>query len=131
MLIVFFFLMVLRPPTSTRTDTLFPGAPLFRSTLAHILMTGIESARMPAHGYQALARGLIDDFPGFITAISQRHLYLNMLARLQAGNGLARMHRSQEHTSELQSLMRISYAVFCLQKNNTTQQPIRHILLSS
>src|SRR3546814_1661861 len=97
--------MIRRPPRSTRTDTLFPYTTLFRSLL------------------DALAHlGKVE--PG-------RH---DVGAALQVGDGLEQRHhhqavagRSEEHTSELQSLMRISYAVFCLKKThkiNTRYTPI-------
>src|SRR3546814_9218235 len=80
----FFFLMIRRPPRSTRTDTLFPYTTLFRS----------KPPRWRSRCCRALA----------LQGRWRRHL------------------RSEEHTSELQSLMRISYAVFCLKKkiNHTT-----------
>src|SRR3546814_14057367 len=86
----FFFLMIRRPPRSTRTDTLFPYTTLFRSALP---------GRVPRRkrGAGPLAR---------------RHPQL----RLAAPRALPLAARSEEHTSELQSLMRISYAVFCLKK---------------
>src|SRR3546814_18835586 len=84
---VFFFLMIRRPPRSTRTDTLFPYTTLFRS------------ARLPDHGLQPVAYG---------ARRSPRRV----------ADGPRR--RSEEHTSELQSLMRISYAVFCLKKKIMT-----------
>src|SRR3546814_1518882 len=76
-----FFLMIRRPPRSTRTDTLFPYTTLFRSL------------RLDRSPLDRLSRGPAQEFPG---------------------------DRSEEHTSELQSLMRISYAVFCLKKKKTT-----------
>src|SRR3546814_1802680 len=85
----FFFLMIRRPPRSTRTDTLFPYTTLFRSN------------RRDCHSPSAA-----------------RHI----CARGRGGRGRpwskdrGRSARSEEHTSELQSLMRISYAVFCLKK---------------
>src|SRR3546814_6737793 len=85
--------MIRRPPRSTRTDTLFPYTTLFRS-----------DAR-----YQRLAR------------ISVPHLY-NLRQSLVYRQRRGVWHgtrRSEEHTSELQSLMRISYAVFCLKKKKT------------
>src|SRR3546814_1510544 len=85
--LLFFFLMIRRPPRSTRTDTLFPYTTLFRSLLAD--MAGIE-----------------DDHVGVIGRVG--------LGVSQRGQNVR--HRSEEHTSELQSLMRISYAVFCLKK---------------
>src|SRR3546814_15532799 len=91
----FFFLMIRRPPRSTRTDTLFPYTTLFRSS--HVLLP--LQRRSP--GRQG-------------TACQRRHLRSR---RLHAGR---RRDRSVEHTSELQSLMRISYAVFCLKKKTHT-----------
>src|SRR3546814_17142350 len=82
---VFFFLMIRRPPRSTRTDTLFPYTTLFRSDRR-------------AGQRRAAA---IDDDP---------------LVAVAEFEGERRGARSEEHTSELQSLMRISYAVFCLKK---------------
>src|SRR3546814_10347110 len=89
----FFFLMIRRPPRSTRTDTLFPYTTLFRS-----LAVNIDCAHMSRGREQGQRRR----------------------ARLRpaAGTAEGRM-RSEEHTSELQSLMRISYAVFCLKKKTT------------
>src|SRR3546814_3185091 len=91
----FFFLMIRRPPISTRTDTLFPYTTLFRSTRPRAAGGGRAGAS--ARGgtrAQADSRGHLG-----------RH-----------GIQFNRFARSEEHTSELQSLMRISYAVFCLKK---------------
>src|SRR3546814_2672964 len=98
--------MIRRPPRSTRTDTLFPYTTLFRSChhrLAHI----------PAQ-VERLAR---------IGGAHQRakfHLVGVKLGHLQAHDTPVPIlvGRSEEHTSELQSLMRNSYAVFCLKKKN-------------
>src|SRR3546814_2244802 len=81
--------MIRRPPRSTRTDTLFPYTTLFRSSAA------VRRRRPADHGgRQPVAAG-----------------------RSRAGTAAGKLlHRSEEHTSELQSLMRISYAVFCLKK---------------
>src|SRR3546814_13533257 len=87
---VFFFLMIRRPPRSTRTDTLFPYTTLFRSAC---------DRRHPSQYGAAGGAGRIS--PGFV-----------LPAEYLAGA----FARSEEHTSELQSLMRISYAVFCLKK---------------
>src|SRR3546814_1284393 len=97
--------MIRRPPRSTRTDTLFPYTTLFRSPC------GAEQP--PATSAPALSSKL---------AVDQR------LAR---SHGLATEHliaqaRSEEHTSELQSLMRISYAVFCLKKKRQTIKEKRY-----
>src|SRR3546814_10205480 len=91
-----FFLMIRRPPRSTRTDTLFPYTTLFRS-----LPTDCGPTRM------VLPSALIMELPPTPT-----------LTTSQSGNETVTPStlRSEEHTSELQSLMRISYAVFCLKK---------------
>src|SRR3546814_16718379 len=86
--LLFFFLMIRRPPRSTRTDTLFPYTTLFRS-----LFYTEEALYVSAR--------LWETDPSAITAQVLRQ-------------------RSEEHTSELQSLMRISYAVFCLKKKKKT-----------
>src|SRR3546814_8501890 len=90
-----FFLMIRRPPRSTRTDTLFPYTTLFRSK------SGELRARRHAFGTVQIA------------------------CRFLANT------RSEEHTSELQSLMRISYAVFCLKKKKRTQPQHKQTLLTS
>src|SRR3546814_7715278 len=87
------FLMIRLPPRSTRTDTLFPYTTLFRSQRAG------RTARRPADG----AGGQ----PGRL----ERRRHPPRTRKQRAGHP-----RSEEHTSELQSLMRISYAVFCLKK---------------
>src|SRR3546814_2871301 len=89
---LFFFLMIRRPPRSTRTDTLFPYTTLFRS---HLVIG-------------PLLRLL------FVTKnLSQFRHFLGPFKRCAVP---CHRHRSEEHTSELQSLKRISYAVFCLKK---------------
>src|SRR3546814_17405507 len=95
LLCVVFFLMIRRPPRSTRTDTLFPYTTLFRS--------GGEAAR-------GVRRALLH---------LSRRAFLGPGPARFAGAGAER--RSEEHTSELQSLMRISYAVFCLKKQKQKQ----------
>src|SRR3546814_7569737 len=103
--------MVRRPPRSTRTDTLVPYTTLFRSTVGAHQMHRVVGA---AEGAGALAH-LVGDDP--VAALGGQ-----LLARVrQQVLGLGG-ERSEEHTSELQSLMRISYAVFCLQKNKQQQQ---------
>src|SRR3546814_2718760 len=95
--------MIRRPPRSTRTDTLFPYTTLFRSARgAEPHPPGVdESPRPPAASPAADRRG----------PVGGRHHLLSGEPRRLSGQG-----RSEEHTSELQSLMRISYAVFCLKK---------------
>src|SRR3546814_3174170 len=104
--------MIRRPPRSTRTDTLFPYTTLFRSHRPRLASDG--SAR--AH---RLTRSSLD-----IEAALQRSFRQGGDDIDDAANGLAaqRIDRSEEHTSELQSLMRISYAVFCLKKKITRHQ---------
>src|SRR3546814_8028474 len=87
--------MIRRPPRSTRTDTLFPYTTLFRST-------------------QIVAKG--HHFP-LLTLVGVIDADLGL-----AGGDPRAAERSEEHTSELQSLMRISYAVFCLKKKNKHTQ---------
>src|SRR3546814_5301381 len=97
--------MIRRPPRSTRIDTLFPYTTLFRST--ELLVVEQPSERVDR------TVDVVDDEPRLAvhdrlvrTAAAPRH----------------RRHRSEEHTSELQSLMRISYAVFCLKKKKHKKQ---------
>src|SRR3546814_6135074 len=93
--------MIRRPPISTRTDTLFPYPTLFRSTLAQQFLVR----------HERLVKGSTP--PAASTLLVGRR----RIGRLeQLVHGIARFCRSEEHTSELQSLMRISYAVFCLKK---------------
>src|SRR3546814_3963390 len=99
---VFFFLMIRRPPRSTRTDTLFPYTTLFRSPA---FATGVKLTN-PALDVWVVSGD------GDALSIGGNHL-LHVLRR---NVDLQLLLRSEEHTSELQSLMRISYAVFCLKK---------------
>src|SRR3546814_9423437 len=94
--------MIRRPPRSTRTDTLFPYTTLFRSMHFASPASPIDFERIPI---QILKVG------GLGT-----HNCLGLAKAKGAKFFLA--SRSEEHTSELQSLMRISYAVFCLKKRN-------------
>src|SRR3546814_8897908 len=96
--------MIRRPPRATRTDTLFPYTTLFRS-IAMGIVTLLQVKRRGPVGAGYLAPQ--------ITSV----IYLPpMLLAAQAGGLALVFGRSEEHTSELQSLMRISYAVFCLKK---------------
>src|SRR3546814_9462351 len=132
--------MILRPPRSTRTDTLFPYTTLFRSPVrlppaASARLLPSENALAPAvedserknceehahldHRFHAFLQK--DDRPG----VHEHHLHLKgdeqqrhrVVANVVSLPSMGPW-RSEEHTSELQSLMRISYAVFCL-KNTT------------
>src|SRR3546814_3994203 len=90
--------MIRRPPRSTRTDTLFPYTTLFRS----------RSRPMPSHSRRRSPLGSFQAIPVLCTRVPGACPTTSSRAVADA--------RSEEHTSELQSLMRISYAVFCLKK---------------
>src|SRR3546814_8803962 len=97
---MFFFLMLRLPPRSTRTDTLFPYTTLFRS-------------RAPCKHF------LHSERTARIHALPLVPILTPALRQID--------RRSEEHTSELQSLMRISYAVFCLKKKTVKQNtPLAH-----
>src|SRR3546814_8120139 len=110
--------MIRRPPRSTRTDTLFPYTTLFRSDFAAV---GRDRARRDARERRLAGPRRADhtehfagDDPGRDPAQDQRAII----------GGAQQDVRSEEHTSELQSLMRISYAVFCLKKKKKLLQKI-------
>src|SRR3546814_19674978 len=102
-LFFFFFLMRRRPPISTRTDTLFPYTTLFRSRFHWYLSLRCVPAVARQSGTDGLSR----------SPASSVH---NIPAAILSLRSPRCSRRSEEHTSELQSLMRISYAVFCLKK---------------
>src|SRR3546814_5060556 len=101
--------MIRRPPRSTRTDTLFPYTTLFRSVVPHRHVAAVA---------EVLLRHQV--------AVRQQDGAVGAAA--PDGGAIGRHHvgpvqeRSEEHTSELQSLMRISYAVFCLKKKKKNKQ---------
>src|SRR3546814_5416195 len=102
--------MIRRPPISTRTDTLFPYTTLFRSIPHLYSVVLVESSLLQIlHPVTITILIIITDI---ITTI------LPSYGKVVIAN-LVNSARSEEHTSELQSLMRISYAVFCLKKKNT------------
>src|SRR3546814_8923982 len=144
-----FFLMLRRPPRSTRTDTLFPYTTLFRS-VAVVARPGADQRDLVHLRYAEQAQRVPVRDEGFDVVAAFKELQLPAPVRLPAATqvddvgeravlvlrtvvvrveevalAIARGHRadhadrSEEHTSELQSLMRISYAVFCLQKKTT------------
>src|SRR3546814_7170161 len=99
--------MIRRPPRSTRTDTLFPYTTLFRSPV--LVVGDIVAAATPI----GLFFGRIANFVnGELFGRPDSSPYTKLA-----------MRRSEEHTSELQSLMRISYAVFCLKKKKKKHNP--------
>src|SRR3546814_9170608 len=108
--------MIRRPPRSTRTDTRFPYTTLFRSDGVQ-WQAGLGEYAFNEKGYKSVVTVAEDyDFP-----YSQVMGF--MLPFCQAGGKVVDKFwvRSEEHTSELQSLMRISYAVFCLKKKNKSR----------
>src|SRR3546814_3923115 len=123
--------MIRRPPKSTRTDTLFPYTTLFRSVVAAILNR--RGSLGPAPGKRSRGELVLEalDHADALTAAEalaeldpRAYRSFNLVVAdnrdaywlCNRGEPDSRVVRSEEHTSELQSLMRISYAVFCLKK---------------
>src|SRR3546814_10596758 len=124
MLCLFFFLMVRRPPRSTRTDTLFPYTTLFRFVEITEHQQFATRWRDPCEMVELLlARGATqcemsdDHMQRFVAVWSNRG---RQCAATTHTPRQRMMLSSEEHTSELQSLMSISYADFCLNKQTTT-----------
>src|SRR3546814_1393988 len=116
--------MIRRPPGSTPTDTLFPYTTLFLSTACQPAEPRIlQPERLLVHGpgRSALA-GRAHGLPGLAPRRGESlgTERLNLKGPIQSRRQAGTDRRSEEHTSELQSLMRISYAVFCLKKKKTT-----------
>src|SRR3546814_3177216 len=106
--------MIRRPPKSTRTDTLFPYTTLFRS---------VSKSTVYAHyaNKEALFTAVIEaECAAFTKTVHGIEFHPGKLR--ETLTLLAKAYRSEEHTSELQSLMRNSYAVFCLKKKKTNIQ---------
>src|SRR3546814_5038829 len=102
--------MIRRPPRSTRTDTLFPYTTLFRSTRAiEQFITLQQEGVSPERALESVE----------VEPAAARFVRQTLQTALHAP-------RSEEHTSELQSLMRISYAVFCLNKKTSTTPNHHH-----
>src|SRR3546814_5078680 len=108
--------MIRRPPRSTRTDTLLPYTTLFRSRLRRF------GAQFESQIGQALVQTAAV-FPQMSTLFARMHQLANRHRRRRNDAG----GRSEEHTSELQSLMRISYAVFCLKKKKNKNVQIQEL----
>src|SRR3546814_3811391 len=111
MMLLFVFLMIRRPPRSTRTDTLVPYTTLFRSPIvaktADAIVLEVERLRS--------------------RSIASRYMSITGKLRADVEKIGASVERSAEHTSELQSLMRISSAVFCLKKKNKKSSYTKYI----
>src|SRR3546814_8474599 len=116
----FFFLMIRRPPRSTRTDTLFPYTTLFRSLLANWAKRYAEH-----HPEVRTVAYFLNSFKllGLLSSQCSDHL--------SVCDNPSHNLRSEEHTSELQSLMRISYAVFCLKKKTINTTYHKHIVTNT
>src|SRR3546814_7142281 len=118
--------MIRRPPRSTRTDTLFPYTTLFRSLDGDQFLDLVEEPRIDERqsehvlhrhpGAECIGQVEHSLRPGFLHLAAQRG-HTVLAGEVQACGIEA--DRSEEHTSELQSLMRISYAVFCLKKKKS------------
>src|SRR3546814_10734620 len=116
--------MIRRPPRSTRTDTLFPYTTLFRSfqvrtdeDTGQIVISGMGELHL-----EVIVDRMLREFKVDATVGKPQVAYRETITQTVV--------RSEEHTSELQSLMRISYAVFCLKKkkqnNNKTKKAAQH-----
>src|SRR3546814_9973927 len=108
--------MIRRPPRSTRTDTLFPYTTLFRAVAVGVLGVAILFCALSPLMF------VLSHHAAGVIAVIKVALMVAVLSMLLYGihsQLRVRWIRSEEHTSELQSLMRISYAVFCLKKKNT------------
>src|SRR3546814_6098265 len=139
---LFFFLMIRRPPRSTRTDTLFPYTTLFRSP-QEALQRAIEHREIfhdeMVHLMRSIMRGELSPVmtAAILTGLRVKKETVGEIAgaatvmrelaervSVADADNLVDIVRSEAHTSELKSLMRISYAVFCL-KTKTTQKILK------
>src|SRR3546814_7129736 len=105
--------MIRRPPRSTRTDTLFPYTTLVRSRICNCSIYGLGTdggAKVDGTGHRGCGTRLLTNCRSLCG--TRRFV--------RRGEASRARRRSEEHTSELQSLMRISYAVFCLKKKKNT-----------
>src|SRR3546814_7333808 len=120
--------MIRRPPRSTRTDTLFPYTTLFRSQIAHEGFSHQRQVDQHAEDPHQFTRLLVRTVEQ-----ATEHMLIDHDEECRSAGGVQQTQdravldvaRSEEHTSELQSLMRISYAVFCFKKKNITTQTIQ------
>src|SRR3546814_3577716 len=110
--------MIRRPPRATRTDTLFPYTTLFRSRNVNYRIEEFRFADGTVKSYDDITARLYTGGDGDDTLADD-----SGASTIVAGNGNDTVSRSEEHTSELQSLMRSSYAVFCLKKTPERDLP--------
>src|SRR3546814_2254280 len=124
---MFFFLLIRRPPRSTRTDTRFPYTTRFRSVA--VGDADAERAAPEVRGRVEVVGAAVDDEAGQSAVVRHRGSPPGRPPPVSGSSA----PRSEEHTSELQSLMRISYAVFCLKKkkNQIHNKDTRHTLIYS
>src|SRR3546814_7686933 len=119
------FLMIRRPPISTRTDTLFPYTTLFRSDrglagrIGDVLASVEQIADRQADARAACPTVIAHEIALLAKIGEQPQVERRERSEAKLLRRARRPGRSEEHTSELQSLMRISYAVFCLKKKKT------------
>src|SRR3546814_3414695 len=126
--------MIRRPPRSTRTDTLLPYTPLFRSAGIYASFQQVAADGIRRGRDRRIGRGVAGACVQFRAAVERRLARIEREAREPRAGDRRSVDRSEEHTSELQSLMRISYAVFCLKKKKkknkkrhlTTQNNIKY-----
>src|SRR3546814_1341133 len=123
--------MMRRPPRSTSTATLFPSTTLFRSDVVHLRVAD-EAERVVRDADVVVVVAADDLLLALDGLVAGRRL------RLLGPGGRADLAlvgreevRSEEHTSELQSLMRISYAVFCLKKKKNTKTQQTHTVINT
>src|SRR3546814_5481781 len=120
--------MIRRPPRSTRTDTLFPYTTLFRSH-ARLSLRPTRSRDAVRADFAAAARRSHPSSrpPPFDRSLIDRRESSAHFTMIRASEPIQCLkNRSEEHTSELQSLMRISYAVFCLKKKKQRRRTTSH-----
>src|SRR3546814_6860107 len=113
-----FFLMIRRPPRSTRTDTLFPYTTLFRPDIRPHRTRGPALACRHDQKRRAWRSQNRAAHTSVQYSVGRRSVGADHCVRRFHRQAARRLDRSEEHTSELQSLMHISYAVFCLKKKN-------------
>src|SRR3546814_9691130 len=122
--------MLRRPPNSTLIEPIVPAPTLFGSPVVAALIDALAlDPDYPVRGRAAGVLGRLGPVTGeVVPALAEALAWdQHLMVRWRAAEALERIGRSEEHTSELQSLMRISYAVFCLKKKTTklnlTSQP--------
>src|SRR3546814_10472810 len=123
--------MIRRPPRSTRTDTLFPYTTLFRSNGPAARDCPLSPALSPEGEREKIMPLYLNDEQTMLRDTAKdfvaEHAPVSHMRSLRDAND-ATGFRSEEHTSELQSLMRISYAVFCLKKNKQQQHTAQKLI---